>query len=290
LNGSQRLSEISTPRDAADKPMIDRWLARALLCLGLALSSELARGEESATTLLPDVSVSLRAARYFPSDPDFQETGWIGAGAGIVKTHGATAYFTADLETVIGDVVRLVDPNQANYHLELGVDRPFDDGKLLNVFFHHVSRHLVDRFKDDTVDWNVLGIRGAVRLPRSSPVPGRLHVSAGHTTRASLIGYQWEFIARLEGDLLPSRSAGPYYDFGARLVTTTPSPSYPRTDFLDGYVEGGWRFRRADRSLDLFAAYEHRNDASILVLGARNALLIGFHIGAGPSRDPWYWR
>jgi hypothetical protein len=255
-------------------------LAMGISC---ALVGSVAWGDDG---LLPDVSVSLRAARYSPSEPNFQETGWIGAGAGLVKASGATFYFTADLETVIGNVKRAVDPNQANYHLELGVDRPFSGERRLNPFFHHVSRHFVDLPKIDTVDWNVLGVRGAAPVFRGT----RLSASVGHTTRTSLIGYEWELIGRFEGDLLPSRPQGPYFDTGARLVTTNRSPVYPRDAFVDGFLEGGWRFRRGDRSLDLFLEYEHRNDVELLAFGAKDRLLVGFHIGAGPSRDPWYWR
>jgi hypothetical protein len=260
---------------------------RAALALGIciALSGTVALGDEG-TTLLPDVSVSLRAARYLPSEANFQETGWIGAGAGLVKARGMTVYFTADLETVVGHILRPIDPNQANYHLEIGVDRPFLGGRRLNLFLHHVSRHFVDRLKDDTVDWNMLGVRGAARLSEGT----RVSASVGHTTRTSQIGYQWELIARVDGDAFPSRRAGPYFDAGARLVTTTRSLAYPRDGFLDGYVEGGWRWRRSDRSLELFATYEHRNDVELLAPGARDRLLLGFHVGAGPSRDPWYWR
>jgi hypothetical protein len=266
--------------------MNDRTLGIAAVCLGMGLQTAVAHGGDD-TAFLPDTSVSLRAARYANSAPNFQETGWIGAGAGLVEAYGTTAYFTAQVETVIGDVIRPVDPNQANYHLELGFDHPFGAGKRLNPFFHHVSRHLVDRPKTDTVDWNVLGVRGETEL---GFMPGHLIASIGHTTRTSLVGYDWEFIARLEGHVFPSRSAGPYYDSGARLVTTTPSVPYPRSSFLDGFVEAGWRWTKTDRRLDLFLAFWHQNDVELLIPASRDSLLFGFHIGAGPSREPWYWR
>ena len=266
--------------------MRPRVLLSLPLCLGLSLAGTCVFGDDG-TKLLPDTSVSLRAARELNPAPDFQEVGWIGAGAGIFETQGATFYFTADLETVVGNVIRPVDPNQANYHLEAGLDRPFSGGRRLNLFFHHVSRHAVDRPKIDTVDWNVLGVRGEMPLRF---VPGQLLASVGHTTRASMIGYDWEFIGRVEGDVLPSRAQGPYYDGGVRLVTTTPSAVYNRSSFVDGFAEVGWRWTRDGRKLDLFVSYEHRNDAALLEPGSRDSWLVGFHIGAGPSREIWYWR
>jgi hypothetical protein len=259
--------------------------ALVALCL-LAVPAARARGGD--VTFLPDTSVSLRASRFLNPDPDFQEDGWIGAGAGIVRVDGATAYFSANFETVIGNVIRTIDPNQANYHLEAGVDRPFGDGRRLNLFFHHVSRHLIDRFKTDTVDWNVLGVRGETKL---GFVPGTLSASLGHTTRVSLVGYEWELIARAHGDLFfGGRPEGPYYDGGIRFVTTTSNPAYPRSSFADVLAEGGWRWRRGDRTLDLFLAYQRVNDAPILSPGVRGSALFGLHIGSGPSREPWYWR
>jgi hypothetical protein len=266
---------------------MNHWSSSALaaLCV-LGPSGGLAFGGDVA--LLPDTSVSLRASRFLNADPDFQEDGWIGAGAGIVRVNSATVYFSANFETVIGNVIRPVDPNQANYHLELGVDRPFADGKRLNFFFHHVSRHLIDRFKTDTIDWNVLGVRGTTKLRF---IPGTVTGSIGHTTRASLIAYDWEFIARAEGDLFfGGHPSGPYYDGGVRVVTTTPNPVYTRSSFADVLAEGGWRWRRGDRSLDLFIAYQRVNDAAILNPGVRGSALVGLHIGSGPSREPWYWR
>jgi hypothetical protein len=251
-----------------------------LVCLG-----GVGRAGAGDTTFLPDVSVDLRAARYVPSDPDFQWTGWIGAGAGLVRSHGATLYFTADLETIVGNMKRTFDPNEANYHLEAGVDRPFGD-KGVNLFFHHVSRHLIDRPKDATVDWNVLGARASAPLP--APFPLKLTLGVGHTTRASLIAYGFEVTGRLEADLVRPQWGTVYVDSYARLVTTEASPIYPRGHFVDLLEEGGIRWTREGRILELFAAYQHRNDVFLLVPATRDWLLLGFHIGFGPSRGLWY--
>src|SRR5438128_12114903 len=97
------------------------------------------------TVLLPDVSVHLLAAHYAPVDTDFRWVGWIGAGAGLVQVSGVTAYFTADVETIIGNTRRTFDANQANYHLEVGARRRFGEQHEAAIVFHHVSRHVDDR-------------------------------------------------------------------------------------------------------------------------------------------------
>jgi hypothetical protein len=243
---------------------------RRFLLLGLFLALAAAPVEEArAVELLPDVSLRLEAARYQPTEPDLQWTGWIGAGAGLVRVAQITAYFTADVESILGNVRRPFEANQANYHLELGLRRPL--GRFTTgVFFHHVSRHAVDRDKDQAVDWNVLGLR------LSGPLGRGVHVrlGAGHTTQASLVGYRWELTAGLDLAL-----RGPSYAAAdVRLLTIDPDPAFPRGDFMDVRAEAGGRFIRGLGVLETFAAFEHRNDVFLLAPGSRARLLLGFRI------------
>ena len=219
--------------------------------------------------LLPDVAVRLEAARYVPTEPDLHFTGWMGAGAGLVRAGSLTAYFDGDVETILGWVRRPFEANQANYHLELGFRRPF--GAFTgSVFFHHVSRHAVDRDKPDAVDWNVLGVR--LNGPEGGAV--RVRASVGHTTEASLIGYRWEMTGGLTADL-----AAPLYVSGdVRYVTVAPDPAFPRGSFADLRVEVGGRWPRGGSALVLYAALERRNDVLLLAPLVKNRLLLGFRI------------
>jgi hypothetical protein len=250
-----------------------RHLFRAGLLLALA-SAPLARAQD--VELLPDVSVHLEAARYQPTEVDLHWTGWIGAGAGLARVDAFTGYFSADLETILGWERRPFEATQASYHLELGVRRPI--GALTaGVFFHHVSRHAVDRDKPEAVDWNVLGVR--VHGPVTPSV--RMRASVGHTTQASLVGYRWELTAGLDVDVGP-----PVYAAGhVRLVTVEPHPSFPRGDFADLRAEMGARWPREKAVLDLFAAFERRNDVLLLVPAVRNRVLLGFRIGYTGRQD-----
>src|SRR5262245_53319653 len=130
--------------------------------LVLALSPALGRSDE--VQLLPDLSANLEGAYYVPAEDAFVWDTWIGAGAGLLRVQTATAYISADIETVLGRERRAFDANQVNYHLEGGLR--FEIGhQALGPVFHHVSRHLVDRPKTTLVDWNVLGLRLAGPLP-----------------------------------------------------------------------------------------------------------------------------
>jgi hypothetical protein len=76
---------------------------------------------------------------------------------------GFRAYIVGDVETIIGSTRRAFDASQANYHLETG-GRWLWHGVTVNPFFHHVSRHLSDREKEQAVDWNMLGVRADARF------------------------------------------------------------------------------------------------------------------------------
>jgi hypothetical protein len=143
-------------------------------------------------------------------------------------------------------------------------------------FFHHVSRHVVDRPKTQAVDWNMVGARATAPLPDGR---GRVTVGVGHTIQVSLVGYGWELTARGDVDLV-KRSFGEVYavvDF--RRVTAESAPAFPRGSFTDVAVEGGVRWRSGPRSLDTFAAFERRNDVFVETPGVRDRLLLGFRIG-----------
>ncbi|HVR71624.1 MAG TPA: hypothetical protein VMT87_12350 [Vicinamibacteria bacterium] len=245
--------------------------AGPLLALAVALPARAGEVE-----LLPEVSVHLSAARYQPTDPDAHWTGWIGAGAGLARLASATAYFTADVESILGWERRPFEATQANYHLELGVRRPIGSFTAA-VFFHHVSRHAVDRDKPEAVDWNVLGVRAGGPLTPSV----RLHASIGHTTLASLVGYRWEVTGGVDVDLAPPL----YAAGGARWVTVESDPAFARGSFADWRAEAGARLRRDKAVLETFAAFEKRNDVELLTPAVRNRLLLGFRIVHGRPAD-----
>lgn len=254
----------------------------------LAACLTLAAGRASAESpaLLPDVSVHLKAARYEPTEANLHWTGWIGAGAGLVRVAGTTVYFTADVETILGDTRRAFDATQANYHLEPGVRRRLGPVEAA-FFFHHVSRHYVDRPKEQAVDWNILGARVSFQPP--THVPTRVTLGLGHTTEAAFVGYRWEATAEVTSDLVTRQWGQVYLAGWARAVTAKPSDELPREGFVDVVVEGGVHWSRESRSLELFAAYEHRNDVFLEALGTRDRALLGFRIGYATSR-PSRWR
>jgi hypothetical protein len=232
--------------------------------------------------LLPEVTVQLAGAAYVPREDAFAWDTWIGGGAGVLRVRSATAYFTADVETVLGQERRAFDANQANYHLEGGLRIRFRR-QLLIPFFHHVSRHVVDRPKTELVDWNLVGVRVTGPLPASFPLAARYAASVARTVHALGVGYEWELVGVLDVELAHLGWGYPYLRADARLVTVDREAGIARGDFVDFLGQGGLRFHRGGRDLGLFAAYEHRNDVFVLLPGARNRALFGLRIGFAPG-------
>jgi hypothetical protein len=253
---------------------------RAALVFAVAAPGASAHAQD--VELIPEVTVQMTGLHYAPTDDAFVWDGWIGAGAGLVRINRTTAYFTADVETVIGREKRTFDANQAAYHLEAGA-RIAVGRHVIDPFFHHVSRHVVDRPKTDAVDWNIVGLRAAGPLPGALPVSGRYAASVGHTVQWSKVGYQWEVTALVELDLVSRPWGRAYVLANARAVTVKDVPGYPRGGFVDFIGEGGFSFPRGGRNLALFAAYEHRNDVPVEGPGVKDRALIGLHVGFAPG-------
>lgn len=232
--------------------------------------------------LFPEVTVHLAGAYYIPPEDAFVWDTWIGAGAGLLRVKAATAYFTADVETVLGRERRMFDANQANYHLEGGL-RIQAGRHLVIPFFHHVSRHVVDRPKTQLVDWNLLGGRVTGPLPQAFPLPGRYAASVAHTVEWRTVGYEWELTGAFVVDLCRRPWGAPYLRAGVRFVTVAAQASFPRGDFADLLAEAGARFGKSARELDLFVAYEHLNDVFLFAPAVRNRTLLGLRIGFAPG-------
>jgi hypothetical protein len=247
----------------------------AALALSLPLAC-VARAED--VELFPELSVDLTAARYAPADTQFQWSGWIGAGAGVVRVGRVTLAGTADVETIIGNERRAFDANQANYHLAFGL-RVQAGRAVVYPVLHHESRHLVDRPKTQAVDWNMLGVRVEGALPYG--VPGSFQLGAARAVQRSYVDYEWEFLAAAHVPAVQWTHGELFLETEARFVTTTNRAPYFRDGFVDFTGAAGVRLRRDGRVLDLFAAYEHRNDVVLFEPDVRDRALFAFRIGLG---------
>ena len=86
-----------------------------------------------------------------------------------------------NFETIIGSELRDIDPNQSNFTVDLSIFFRLPRGELAATF-HHVSRHLVDRARQASVSWNMLGIAYGDRFSI-----GQLEVDAGVRSMGTLL-------------------------------------------------------------------------------------------------------
>ncbi len=251
-----------------------RFAGTALL-IGALATSAVAQDWE----LLPDAALHLEGARYVPSETELAWTTWLGAGVGLVRLRDGTAYLGGDVETIFGNARRVFDADQVNYQLEGGV-RIGAARWLVVPFFHHVSRHLIDRPKVPNEDWNMLGVRAARTSTLGDRTRVRYELGVGRNVKSHFVDYEWELTARSDAELRRFARGSVFARAAARLVTT--GAELQRDGFVDVTVEGGLRFSRGERRLDLFAAYEHRNDVLLLTPGARDRALLGLRFVSSP--------
>jgi hypothetical protein len=231
----------------------------------------------------------LEAARYSPAEAEFAWVGWIGATVDVVEKGKWAAYFNPDVETILGHRVRSFEAVQANYSLEVGVRREVGRGRI-SPFFHHVSRHVQDREKSQTVDWNFIGARFDSPWPMRWNRRGGFEASVGVATLASAVEYNWE--ARLSGDidLLGKNDRALFVLADVRHVGAAATPDFPRDQLTDLRAEVGFRRWQEQSHMDLFVAYERRNDALITRALVASRALIGFRIRgqrrSGPAIVP----
>jgi hypothetical protein len=236
--------------------------------------------------LLPQFDLHLEFGRYAPTETDFVFDSWLGGKATLLR-HGATAIFmTGDVETVLGREFRVFDANQANYVLEGGLTRDFGLWSVSGVF-HHVSRHVIDRPKRQSVDWNLVGVRaerrfmyeGGAGAGRAATERGRVELGAAHQIKHTFVLYNWEFRAAAEYDLLPAGGGALYARATLRAITEEKTLDRTRGGFIDALAEGGWRVRRGRNLLHFYVAYEHRNDVYLMSPSAQDRALVGFRVG-----------
>lgn len=271
----------ATPNRKADVRLW-RLKVAAVVILTSALSST---GAAEGLKFLPWMGPEMEGARYSSADSEFAWVGWIGAHVSLAESKKWSVYFNANVETILGHRVRSFEAVQANYSLELGARRVVGRG-WVSPFFHHISRHVIDREKVRAVDWNFLGLRYESGWPERWNRRGGFSASAAVATLSSGVEYNWE--ARFSGDLDVIRRGRHALFFLAdfRHVGAEATPAYPRNDVTDFRAETGLRRWQENSQFVIFVAYERRADALITSPLVTNRALFGFRIHGQRSSAP----
>ncbi len=207
-------------------------------------------------------------------DPRFRWDTMFGGDLDLVDFTRGRLTFAAAYEAVLGEELQKFDPNQGNYLLEgalSGRFRPFEAW----LVFHHVSRHLGDREKNEPVDWNMVG----GRVSRSFLVDGtylETRVDLRGVIQKSFVDYDWEFDTWARADRLFRPSAGVFAGGGVRYVGVDGSAGRGnQTGYL---AEGGLRYEGAGAAVELYAGVERRIDPYPLEFSTATWFIAGFRL------------
>lgn len=164
-----------------------------------------------------------------------------------------------NVETIVGDELRAVDPNQGNYLADISVFVRLPRGELATTF-HHVSRHMVDRPGVRSVSWNMLGVGYGHRFTL-----GHLNVDAGGRALWTIEGRSVDYTSQFGGYLKLAQPIG-----GRLSAIGSVDGVAVRLDPLKerggnrrgGRLEGGLRVAMDIAGLDLYVAREQRIDVT----------------------------
>lgn len=167
-----------------------------------------------------------------------------------------------NLETVVGEERRAIDPTQTNYTMDLSVFTRLPRGEF-GVTFHHVSRHRADREHPGSPSWNMLGLSwgGGLRL-------GTFDVEIAGRWLATITSSEVDYGQEADGYLRVLRPLNGRVSLIGELdgaVALTDESMFGRARLYGGSAHLGLRFRGGAGAGELLIGRERRVDPDIFV-------------------------
>jgi len=206
-------------------------------------------------------------------DPRFSWQTHFGGDIDLVDYVAGRANILMDYEAVLGDQLRLFDPNQGNYTLEASASLRAGATEIAGML-HHVSRHLSDRPKDFAIAWNVVGVR-ALRRVTAGGATIDLQGSAGRVIARAYVDYAWTGDADVVIRQPVNAHVGVFAHGLGELFGVEPALSGRDTQ-RGGRLEGGLRLNGRAGAVELFAGIERRVDADPLDRQRQRWIFVGF--------------
>ena len=167
----------------------------------------------------------------------------------------------ASVETIIGNQLRGVDPNQNNYTADMSVFFRLPRGELMTTF-HHVSRHMSDRSGDQSISWNMIGVGyGNLFTLSRFNVDVDAGVRALWTVERAGVDYVSQFGAYFE---LTKPISDRFALIGSAdgVAVKLDPEKLQRGNLRALQLEGGLRIINRAAAFDLYIAREQRIDAT----------------------------
>ena len=200
-------------------------------------------------------------------------------GAMDVVDYGLGRFtFWANYNVVMGEQLRMFDPNSGNYILAGSTSARLPGVEVAGVFYHQ-SRHLSDRVKRQPVDWNMAGGRVAGGL-----TSGRLQVEGRADLRGvvqkSLVDYRWELDTEARSRVALRASGSGRLALiaagGVRVLGVDGSRGRGTQNGFRG--EAGVRVEGSGAAVELFVAAERRIDPYPLEFSTESWVTAGFRL------------
>jgi hypothetical protein len=183
--------------------------------------------------------------------------------------------FLADYQALLGEEFRPFDPYQSNY--TLAVSASLRRRRMEYAFvFHHVSRHLGDRDKRDSVAMNAM-LGRVLRHVDWPNVTLDLRGDFGPVVARAFVDYTWMGNV----DVVLQRPVSNHTALYGRAYGNTywVDPAIAgRKRQQGGKIEAGVRLLGTGGAIDLFAGYEKVIDADPLDRQARRWAFAGFRL------------
>lgn len=249
--------------------------ASAAVCAGPALAQTAAGDPQPAgVVFLPRAALLLSAEHLSGDDPRFVWDARFGGDIDVIDFGRGRGTFLAVYQVVLGEELRIFDPNQGNYTLA-GSLSVRAGGLELSGVFHHVSRHLSDRDKRMPVDWNMLGGRIQAAHVRGRWSTG-LRADVRGVVQKSFVDYRWEIDAGARTAYQVAPNVAVVASGGLTLIGVDGSRTRGTQTGARG--ESGLRISGRAGAAELFVAMERRIDPYQLEFGTATWVLTGFRL------------
>ena len=182
----------------------------------------------------------------------------IGVGLDLFDIGFVRGNLFVNIESILGDERRAIDPNQNNYTIDTTVFVRLPRGTL-GATFHHISRHLADRENTGAVAWNMAGLTYADRF-RLGPVDLKYSGAAYARVLRAGVDYESEFNVRVRLAFPADARVSLILDLDGTAVGVTRRV-YGRPLQHGHRFESGLRIRGQAGTAELVFGRERRIDA-----------------------------
>ena len=217
----------------------------------------------------------IKALRLVSTHDNFVWDADVGGDMDVFDLTHIRGNVLVNFESIVGQEIRSIDPNQGNYTFDLSVWwRTFELDGELGVTLHHVSRHLFDRDREFAIAWNMVGVQYAVPLQLGA---WRLDIGSRllKTTERAFVDYTAEVGGSIKARRPVHRRVSLMLGGELTLVSVDQSDR-DRDGQLGGRFEVGARFRGGAGVGEVFIAWERRIDAEPFDLEPTTFTTLGF--------------